>query len=260
MALLGTDPSVVFDQRHPAEHRLLSYVARMAAQMTEPFDPERHVRVTPFFFGPEPAWGPIPFESDVLDVESLEGRLLRSMWEAVSAGLRAEHPGARRYAEKLAVPVAPIIDAGIDLRVIDLLRDPRDVLASVRAFVATTGVDGFGQRPGRTPQDEVADFIRRFGGQLHAMGDMPNGPGRLIVRYEDLASDPHATAEQLGSWLGLELDADRALERIAVHGEHRTTSTVEASIGRWRRDLAPDEAELIERELGPLMAPYGYDL
>ena len=47
MQLLGTDSRVVFDRKYPAEYRFLSYFARIAGSMTEPFDSDRHVGVTP---------------------------------------------------------------------------------------------------------------------------------------------------------------------------------------------------------------------
>ncbi len=102
--------------------------------MTEPFAEGQHVGATEFFFGPQPAWGPLPFVSDALDVHGWRPGLLRAMWESASDALLAIRPDARWYAEKLAVDETPLREAGIDLLTIDLVRDPRDVLASRRAF------------------------------------------------------------------------------------------------------------------------------
>jgi hypothetical protein len=203
MQLLGTSQAVVFDRRYPAEYRFLSYFARVAEQMTEPFDPERHLSVTPFFFGPRPSWGPVPFTSDVVAIGSLAGPLVHDMWRAWSRQALARNPNARYYAEKLAVPVDTIRRAGLDVRVVDVVRDPRDVLASIRAFTAR-GIDGFGRQPG-----QAADAVLRDRAQF-------------------------------------------------VH--HMTTSSVEASIGRWRTDLFPADAQRITDSLGPLLAPFGYVL
>ncbi|MDH3301786.1 MAG: hypothetical protein OES24_14910 [Acidimicrobiia bacterium] len=46
------------------------------ADGTEPFDEERHIGVTPFFFGDDDIWGPVPFRSHVVDTEALRVPLL----------------------------------------------------------------------------------------------------------------------------------------------------------------------------------------
>lgn len=259
MQLLGTSQAVVFDRRYPAEYRFLSYFARVAEQMTEPFDPERHLSVTPFFFGPRPSWGPVPFTSDVVAIGSLAGPLVHDMWRAWSRQALARNPKARYYAEKLAVPVDTIRRAGLDVRVVDVVRDPRDVLASIRAFTAR-GIDGFGRQPGQAEVDYVTAFIQRVEVVLHQMHASPSDLARLVVRYEDLATDLHGCATRIGRWLGIELDADAVLRDRAQFVHHMTTSSVDASIGRWRTDLFPADAQRITDSLGPLLAPFGYVL
>jgi hypothetical protein len=259
MQLLATSPEIVFDTRYPAEYRFLSYVARMAAQMTEPFDERRHLGVTPFFFGPGPAWGPVPFESDVVDVRTLRPALLRSMWEAWTGQALAGRPGARYYAEKLAIPIDPIVEAGIDLRLIDLVRDPRDILASIRTFTAR-GIDGFQRRSGQS-EDEYADgFVERLARQLATMDAAPPGVDRIVLRYEDLVGDLHSSAERIGRWLGVRLDAGPVLGQQEQYRHHMTTASTVESVGRWRRDLDPAEAARIARAIGPILRPFGYDL
>jgi hypothetical protein len=259
MQLLATSPEIVFDTRYPAEYRFLSYFARMAAQMTEPFDERRHIGVTPFFFGPGPGWGPVPFETEVVDVGRLGVPLLGSMWEAWTKEALAARPDARYYAEKIAVPIDAFVEAGIDLRVIDLVRDPRDVLASIRDFTSS-GMDGFQRRSDQT-EDEYADgFIARVRHHLVSMQQIPDGMARIVLRYEDLVRDLRGTADRIGSWLGVELDADAVLGQREAYRHHMTTASTEESIGRWKRDLAPPEAERIASALRPILKPLGYDI
>lgn len=260
MQLLATGPGVVFDRRYPAEYRFLSYFARTAAMLTEPFDEERHVGVTPFFFGDRPQWGPIPFATDLVDVGRLERPILRHLWLAWSEEIRRSQPDATVYAEKLAVDVPTVAAAGVPIRVIDLVRDPRDVVASIRAFTAT-GMDGFGRHPGIDERRFLGDFLRRYGAGLAAMADpLPDGIDRILVRYEDLARDLTVEADRLGDWAGLDLDAAPVEHSRDAYRHHRTTDTVEESIGRWRRDLLPGEADLIADRLAEQLRPFGYDL
>jgi Sulfotransferase family len=237
MNLLGTSPAIAFDRRYPAEYRIASYIARMSQRMTEPFRPGAHVGVTDFFFGPQPAWGPLPFRSDAVDIETWQPRLLRAMWASASDALLAAQPSATWYAEKLAVPDALLTQAGVEVLTIDLVRDPRDVLASRRAFLAG-GAAGWVSGA----HDVAAELAAR-------LDELDAHPADLRLRYEDLACNLELTAGQLAERLGVQLapsDVDRP-------EDHVTTASATASVGRWRSDLdAADAAALsaIARRLG----------
>lgn len=259
MRLLGTSPHVVFDPAHPAESRLLSYLVRMAEQMTEPFDADLHPGATPFFFGERPTWGPVPFRTDLVALDRLRPALLGATWSALSAEVLDGRPGARWYAEKLAVPVEAVLAAGIELRVVDLLRDPRDVLASARAFTATDVAEP-GLADGRAAPGQVERFVDAYEAALRPVVAGPAQLARRVVRYEDLVSDLEGVAARLGDWLGVELDAEAARRPTPELAAHRTSATPDASVGRWRDELAAGEAEVVAARLGPMLEPFGYDL
>ena len=238
MSLLGTSPLIAFDRRYPAEYRIGSYLVRMASQMSERFDERTHVGVTDFFFGPRPSWGPLPFRSDALDIDSWRPGLLRAMWASASEGLLAACPDARWYAEKLAVDEGPLREAGVEVFTIDVVRDPRDVLASRRSFLA-----GGSDRWARDAES-VADELSERLDELDAR------PSNLRLRYEGLALDLEATAEMLSEHLEVELfpsDVDRP-------AQHVTTPSATASVGRWRSDLDEDDAAI----LTPIAERLGY--
>ena len=258
MQLLGTSPDITFDRRYPAEYRFLSYFVRLAEQMTEPFDEARHPGVTPFFFGEQATWGPIPFRSDVVDIAELRGPLLRSMWATWSEEVRRAQSDVRFYAEKLAVPIEPIVRAGIDLRVIDLIRDPRDVLASIRAFTSA-GNDGFERDRHSSETAYVDAFIASLTSQLEWMRDTPAGVNRITIRYEDLVADLPRTADRIAEWLGLPFAVDAVVRQRESYRHHMTAPSVEESVGRYTRDLLPGEAVRIGDALAPLLDPYGYE-
>jgi hypothetical protein len=210
----------------------------MASQMTEPFDERMHVGVTDFYFGPQPSWGPLPFRSDALDIEAWRPELLRAMWASASDALLTARPDARWYAEKLAVDEAPLREAGVEVFTIDLVRDPRDILASRRSFLAG-GTDRWAR-----DAESVADELSVRLDELDAQ------PANLRLRYEDLALDLDATAEMLGEHFGVELvpmDVDRPMQ-------HVTTPAATASVGRWRSDLDEEDAAT----LAPIAERLGY--
>lgn len=258
--LLATSDEIVFDSRYPAEYRFVSYFARMASMMSEPFDEARHVGVTPFFFGERPQWGPVPFATEVVDISRLSGPILRHLWQAWTEEARRSAPHAKLYAEKLAVSVSTIAEAGIPVRVIDLVRDPRDVLPSIRAFTAG-GIDGFGRRSGVDEGEYLEIFIERYVAAITEMAaPTPRGVERIEVRYEDLVLNLGSEATRLGKWAGVVLDPSAVEANRDSYEHHMTSQTAARSVGRWRRDLTPREADVIAERLADHMRPYGYEL
>ena len=238
MNLLGTSRAVAFDRRYPAEYRIGSYLIRMSQRMTESFDEGGHVGVTDFFFGPQPAWGPLPFRSDALDIDAWRPSLLRAMWASASDALLAERPSARWYAEKLAVDETPLREAGVEVLTIDVVRDPRDVFASRRAFLA-----GGTERWERDAENVAAELAMRI-------DELDARPPDFRLRYEDLAGDLESTAQRLSERLGVELDPSQ-VDRPA---NHVTTLSAAASVGRWRDELSASEAAV----LAPIADRLGY--
>jgi hypothetical protein len=255
MQLLASAPEVVCDRRYPiGEYRYLSYCVRVAQQMGTPFDPERDVGVTEMLFGPTDRTGPLPWPAEVLSVETLGPRALRALWEACSAGFRERDPSSRWYTEKLACPVEPIVAAEIPLRVVNVVRDPRDVVASMIAFSDRSVAWGFGRAPGVTDDEWITGLVRTFATRIDMM--LVPSAGSTLLRYEDFAVNLHTTADLLGETLGVQLDADAALAQRPQN--HVTTTSAAESIGRWRRDLAPDLADAIWSTLGPRLEALGY--
>jgi hypothetical protein len=255
MELLASAPEVVCDRRYPVgEYRYLSYCVRVARWMETPFDPERDLGVTEMLFASDRG-GPLPWHATSLSVEALGARALRALWGAFSLGFRERAPYSRWYAEKLAYPIDPVVEAGIPLRILDLVRDPRDMVASMIAFGERSGPWGFGRTPGQSEDDWIAALIETLAERI----DQMRAPARvptLLLRYEDFAVDLPGTAQTLGSILGLTLDADLVAARRADH--HVTSASVEASIGRWHRDLAQDVADRIWTSLGSRLEALGY--
>jgi hypothetical protein len=68
------------------------------------------------------------------------------------------------------------------------------------------------------------------------------------IRYEELAADPEATSEPLAAHVGADpVILARALSRM--HAE---------SVGRWRRNLTPEQVAEVESEAAELMEELGY--
>ena len=259
MRLIASSPVVALDRRYPyGEYRYLSYAAKAADFMSAPWRPDIDPGVTALFFGESDVFGPLPFDPQSLDHRQLGASLLRHLWEAFSSSILAKDGSLRLYAEKLAVAAEPLLEAGIPLRVVDCIRDPRDVLASIRAFTANNGVDGFGRRHHESESDYLPRFVARFGENLDQMTHTPEQVDRVVVRYEDLAADLPTVAARLSDWLGLEFDPSLAERSSAEHPEHLTSDSVADSVGRWNRDLTSEEAEYVWAALGSRLVAHGY--
>jgi hypothetical protein len=259
MQLLASSPDVVCDRRYPhGEYRYLSYCVRAASFLLRPARVGQDPGVTELFFGADDRFGPLPFEPQSLDRGEIEPDVVAALWSTFSTGFRRRNPNARWYAEKLAVPIEAVVAAGIPLKVIDCVRDPRDMLVSIRAFVAATGVDGFGQRPGDSDDDYLSRFIDVVARGLDDIASTPPDVDRMTLRYEDLARDVEGWSDRLAGWLGIALDPGAATHASTESADHRTSPSVEASIDRWTRELPEDQAVRIWSALGSRLEVLGY--
>jgi Sulfotransferase family len=164
---------------------------------------------------------------------------------------------------ELSFVVGAAVRAYPEATVLHIMRDGRDVVCSLleRGWLREReGHDDAGQpygahvRPWVEPErrDEfthareatrAAWAWRRY---LTAARAAPEHT--LEIRYEEIAADPAAAAERIAGRLETEAGplADALRE---VHSR---------SIGRWRRDLTPEQIEDVEREAGPLLGELGY--
>jgi hypothetical protein len=257
MQLLATSDEVVLERSYPeGERRYLSYCLRVTGWVATPWDPQVHPGVTELLFGPPDLGGPIPFTPTLLDVGRLGGSMLNALWVTVSDELRRSTPSARYYAEKLVGDDQLLMEAGIPLRILDVVRDPRDVWCSVRAF--SKGEAGFGRRDGESDAQFLETMVARHFRRLRTMAATPPDVDRVLVRYEDLVEDLPRIASNLGSWLGLRLDAERVIAARESYRHHMTSGTTAESVGRWRRELRADWSHRLWEVLGPELEPLGY--
>jgi hypothetical protein len=149
-----------------------------------------------------------------------------------------------------------------DGREIFLVRDFRDMIASMLAFNAKRGYDAFGRE--HVGSDE--QFVRWQAGIAAALatGWRERRDGALLVPYEELVADVPGTLKRILDYL--ELDGARALVRRIVDRadaeldriQHRTVPDASASSGRWRKDLSPALQELANEAFAGPLEEFGY--
>jgi hypothetical protein len=155
-----------------------------------------------------------------------------------------------RYADQLFA-------AYPDLRIVHMLRDPRDRYeASLAAWP-----DGRGRAGGATAR-------WRYSTRLAVRHERTYPDRYLVVRFEDLVREPVATVQDVCRFLGAryvprmmsmpEAPTLRAkLQEGAIPTSPDQLLSVEA-LGRFRGRIATGELAFIQRHAGALMRMYGY--
>jgi hypothetical protein len=143
-------------------------------------------------------------------------------------------------------------------RLIWLVRDPRDVAASSRRSLFSPC------HPWLTAQ------LWRRQQEAGVCGQAVYPKNFLLVRYEDLLSEPEATVRRVCDFLGEEfVPAMLEFHRTAAARQSSALSACWRNTGRpiqadnrekYRHELSPAELVLVESECGDLMEYFGYPL
>jgi len=258
MELLGSSAAVAFERVYPYEHSYLTYFVRLLKQAAShtgapwTMDDLRHSDLI--------TAGPFPFRPRSLHVKEFSAQSLMAMWRIASQSFRDAAPDPlTHYAEKFWGTVSPVIEAHLSPIVIDLVRDPRDIVVSIRAFNAQRSVEMFGRSSASDDVAHLHQVVVGMGFRLREM-DEPLPVSRRLLRYEDLVTDVAGSASSLSSFLEVDLDPRAALSRRAEVARHKTSVSAADSVGRWRSELSPTDTEFIERRLGSHMTRLGYPL
>jgi hypothetical protein len=281
MRLLEQQPEVVLFRRYPYESRMSVYAMQMLKVLSEPpnvqTSPGRDAMTVETLqtIGPNPYFG-LP-ETGVEELRLFCGRTypqeladfccqsIQQWYERLAAS--QNQAGAKYFAEK-AVPnhVSWLMwELYPAMREIILVRDFRDLIASALAFNAKRGFVAFSRNRVKSDAEYVELIGRRAADVLHAWKS--RSPQACLLRYEDLIQHPHAELKRLLEYLQLDCSDERVQSTLKQAGEdtpelqyHRTSASVESSMGRWKRDLPPHLQRLCEQKIGPVLHEFGYEV
>lgn len=164
---------------------------------------------------------------------------------------------------------APLLmEALPDSKMILLVRDPRDVVASALESLAkgswgskTLNIDN---PPDVSVETWANHYLENVGNARQAY---ESHPGRkVLVRYEDLRADPLGTMRRLYSELGIDVDGDELARVVEKHSWENIPEEKKgqgkfyrkATPGGWQEDLSAEQIQATEEICGDLMQRFGY--
>jgi hypothetical protein len=209
-----------------------------------------------------------PLKASVADLvalpdESAARRIRRTLWLSRRVGLVGPVRPVEQTPE-VAYLVDAVLEAYPQARVVHIVRDGRDVVCSLleRGWLRRerSGHDDAGVPHGAHARfwvepDRRDEFARASDARRAAwawrryVSAARSADGELFeLRYESLVEARKEVARQLASYLGAPAEA-----LSAALGEAHA-----ASVGRFRRDLAPDQLADVNAEAGALLGELGY--
>jgi hypothetical protein len=265
MKLLAAHPDILVASGHPYEIKMMSYYALVLRTLLSESDPLRSLHpdnlseptnvfsigFNPFHdhaFGEHPGLDQYWANTAPDLLAGCVGSLIAEYyerWQCMTSKFTARYFAEKAYPDGLAK--AAITLAFGRVWDIVLVRDPRDLLCSYKAFWGSdieTAIDGINKQ------------LRHFG-KLKSAAPADT----IFVKYEDLIQDTNGTAERICGFLDLPAPQHSQVHSAAgVFGTHGTSANPASSIGRWKRDLNPTDAEICCRTLEHFLLLFGYEI
>jgi hypothetical protein len=169
---------------------------------------------------------------------------------------------------------APLLmEALPESRMVLLVRDPRDVVASAMDARSEGGwnyernkqlyLEGRKKSSSRDPdafaEGRAKNYLEGMGKAKEAY-DAHNGH-KALVKYEDLRADALGTMKRMYSELGIEVNEGELAQVVQKHSWENIPEDKKgegkfyrkASPGGWKDDLTPEQAQIVERVTAPLL-------
>ncbi|MCP4330959.1 MAG: sulfotransferase domain-containing protein [Alphaproteobacteria bacterium] len=159
-----------------------------------------------------------------------------------------------------------------------IVRNPLDIVLSLANFWGISTLETI-RRMGRTDvrllrdKNNVSIFMSSWANHVHSWTRRPH-PRLLVVRYEDMLSDPMKSFDAMVRHVGLSPNRDqmtRAIENSSfekLKAQESRSGFIEAPEGRkffrsgragqWKSELKPRLVERLVRDQGAVMEKFGY--
>lgn len=188
--------------------------------------------------------------------------------------LSKQHHAIKTVRVRQLETLQPLVeDPRLDVRVIQLVRDPRAILASrMVAFSSKYQTWKTWAQDGQVPEDD--EEVKRLKGNCdHIRMSAEVGLSRprwlrrryMLVRYEDIARYPMQKAEEMYRFTGIPF-SPQAREWILrntqttqeASGIYSTQKNSSEQAEKWRFSIPFTLAQVVQRVCGPTMKLFGY--
>lgn len=195
------------------------------------------------------------FDEDALFERAAAGpRTYAGLFAAIMEDY-AERNGRERWAEKTpSQRPDDIWNLFPDARVVHIIRDPREVVAS--------SLDMPWERRSAAP---IALDLRHFTLESVERGRRAGAGRYLQVRYEDLARDPEALLRVVCAFIGEDydlgmLDPARRGQALVPSAtwQVQAAQPIAPATSKWRAKLGAADRVRVQAVVSELLAPYGY--
>lgn len=278
MQLLGSSSAIAFDRIYPFEQRYLSYLLALSrvVELDEWDKGAWHIdelslagRVT------EPGLvGPVPWTDRSLLAGGSEQlppfgqRIFEMLWGEFSRRarmtVRTQHGNqdlpVTHYAQKITASWRLDWDYLPEMKLLPLLRDPRDTWLSTVAFnkrITASGARFMSFLEGETESEYLRRFIADNKKRMQWLLSL--GDRAPITLYEKLVTEPEAEAERLSALLDVRLNPQVIMDKSMVLTWHMTASSPTRSVGRWKQEMSEEVAALFAREMATELRAHGYE-
>lgn len=161
-----------------------------------------------------------------------------------------------------SVHLTELLASHPNLRMVQIVRDPRDNYAALKA-----GVTKYYSQMGEGEYETLASAINRCRMDMMAAEiNRTTYPDNFyVLRFEDLVNDPQKEVDALCAFLGIRFDP--VLLRPTKMGRHFSGNSHEgdrfhgiekAKAGAWQKRIRDDEARIIEHWCATEMSTWGY--
>lgn len=175
----------------------------------------------------------------------------------------------------------PLIPDGLTGNSVCILRDPRDVVLSYASHMGKTidkAIDELGNRNNGVKADsEKGNLPVLYSSWSEHIKSWVKRKNTLVVRYEDLLSDPEPNFKKILDHYGLDYTQEEVLNAIELASFDRLQKAEDdggfkensakqdrffrrGTAGGWREDLTEEQVRKIEEAHGEEMVKWGYEL
>ncbi len=280
MRLLASSPQIAVGGGYPYEHKYFAYIFRLShliektewprqvwnpgALATLSQEKQMQLMGAPPWKGRElldPAKGEEPFSEYTF--RALWGEFSRRATEQTRSRHKRPDSDVRYYAEKhLSTWQVDMTDLP-PFKLMAILRDPRDTYVSIASFAKKRERAGMqrsmGQQPGESHDKWLKRHLARQRDRLRWLRKAMDSGQMPVVRYENLVLNLDSEARRLEEVLGVELNPAAVAADEKLRATHVSAATPEASVGRWRREMAPELVKRFNDELGKELEALGFD-